>query len=295
VKVGIVGCGRLGSALARALGRRRGSLVLGGVLSRHRSAAGKLLRVCGRGIAFAGPAEMLAACDTIVLCVPDPAIAESARSLVRAGARARHVVLHCSGARGPAPLRPLERRGVATGTLHPLAAFPPAGSRSPFPEGIGFCVAGDRRARAAAGRLARALKGGSFTIPDRARPAYHLAASLLANDTTVIAALAESILAGAVKGRERELRGAMSRLLESVAAGIRENGPAKALTGPAARADAATLRRQMSLLKGRGPLRRIHGLLSLEALRIAAELGRVPERRLAAARKVVRASARGRR
>ena len=187
------------------------------------------------------------------------------------------------------PLAPLARKGAAVGMLHPLAAFPPAGSKAPFPRGIGFAVGGQRRAVAGARRLARALGGRPFNLSVRARPAYHLAASILANDTTVLAFLAESLLQKERSNRRPALREAMSRLLETVAQRIREEGPSRALTGPAARGDAITLQRHMAILTRReGSIREIHALLSLEALHIAARSGALSPAQIELARGALR-------
>ena len=101
LRVGIVGPGRVGTALTRAL-RDAGVAVEGPV---------------GRG-------ERPAGCDAILLCVPDGEIAAAAEVVTAAAP----FVGHTSGA---TPLSALAHAGVAAFGLHPLqtVAHPGCGSR----------------------------------------------------------------------------------------------------------------------------------------------------------------------
>jgi predicted short-subunit dehydrogenase-like oxidoreductase (DUF2520 family) len=211
--VGIVGAGRVGGALARALAEA-GIDVAGPV---------------GRGEAPGG-------CDAIVLCVPDSEIPAAAA----AAAGAAPLVGHTSGA---TPLSALEPAGGDAFGLHPLQTFAPGDGAEAF-AGAGCAVAGCTPAALAfAADLARALGMTPFEIDEEGRAAYHAAASVASNFLVTLEAAAERIAAGAglepAEARELLLP-LVRRTLDNVAA----LGPQRALTGPVARGDDATVAAQ---------------------------------------------------
>ena len=134
LRVGIVGPGRVGNALARAL----------------RDAGVEVEGPLGRG-------ERPAGCDAILLCVPDGEIAAAAEVVTAAAP----LVGHTSGA---TPLSALAHAGVAAFGLHPLQTVAHPGVRF---EGVGAAVAGSTpEALAFASGLAERLGMTPFEIDD---------------------------------------------------------------------------------------------------------------------------------
>jgi predicted short-subunit dehydrogenase-like oxidoreductase (DUF2520 family) len=217
-RLAIVGQGRLGGALAAAL-----------------AAAGcDVTGPLGRGFDGHGPGRR--GTDAVLLCVPDGEI-QAAASLVAPGP----LVGHCSGATTLAPLAPHEAF-----SLHPLMTVTAGGARF---AGAGAAIAGSTaRATALAAALAAALGMRAVEIADDDRAAYHAAASIASNLLVTLEAAAERIAASA--GVSREL------LLPLVRATV-ENwaalGPERALTGPVARGDEATVTRQRDAVADRAP------------------------------------------
>jgi predicted short-subunit dehydrogenase-like oxidoreductase (DUF2520 family) len=209
-----------------------------------------------------------------VLAVPDDAIEEAAAALARAGSLRGRSVLHLSGAMGLDALAPARRGGASIGSLHPLLAFPPPGRGAPIPPGAWFAVGGSGSVRTAARSIARHLRGHVIDLPERARPAWHLAAVLVANHATVLAALAMDLLErrGGLSGAR--IRRALASLLRSSARGIESLGPVRALSGPASRGDVATIRRHLALLAKEAPgLGGIYRALSAAAVDLARSRG----------------------
>jgi pantoate--beta-alanine ligase len=214
LRVGVVGPGRLGTALAAALGEA--------------------------GVAVEGPAgrgEIPAGCDAIVLCVPDGEIEAAAAAV----AGAAPLIGHTSGA---TPLSALAPAGAAAFGLHPLQTF--AGDTIGLAAfaGAGCAVAGTTaEALAFAADLARTLGMTPFEIDDEGRAAYHAAASVASNFLVTLHAAAERIAAGA--GLEPdEARQLLLPLLRRTIDNVGELGPERALTGPVARGDEATVAAQ---------------------------------------------------
>jgi predicted short-subunit dehydrogenase-like oxidoreductase (DUF2520 family) len=221
-RVGIVGAGRLGTALSGAL-REAGVPVEG---------------PAGRG-------EVPRGCDALVLCVPDAEIPAAAVTV----AGAAPLTGHTSGA---TRLSALEPAGGAAFGLHPLQTFPPDSAPGAF-RGAGCAVAGSTpEALDFARRLARTLGMNAFEIDDEGRAAYHAAASVASNFTVTLLAAAERIAAGAGLA-PGEARALLAPLVDRTVESVAELGPERALTGPVARGDEATVSAQRAAIEESAP------------------------------------------
>jgi predicted short-subunit dehydrogenase-like oxidoreductase (DUF2520 family) len=220
LRVGIVGAGRVGTALARAL--RDAGVEVDGPL--------------GRG-------ERPAGCDAIVLCVPDSEISAAAEAVTAAAP----LVGHTSGA---TPLSALAHAGVPAFGLHPLQSFAHPGVRF---EGAGAAVAGSTpEALAFATGLAERLGMRPFEIDDEGRAAYHAAASVASNFLVTLQAAAEAIAGGAGLDRH-DARELLMPLVRQTVENVAELGPEAALTGPVARGDEATVEAQRAAVEEAAP------------------------------------------
>lgn len=220
LRVGIVGPGRVGTALARAL-RQTGVDVEGPV---------------GRG---ARPSR----CDAIVLCVPDAEITAAAEIVTAAAP----FVGHTSGA---TPLSALAHAGVPGFGLHPLQSFAHPGVSF---EGAGAAVAGTTpEALAFATALAERLGMRPFEIDDEGRAAYHAAASVASNFLVTLQAAAETLARGAGLSRE-DARALLMPLVRQTVENVAELGPEAALTGPVARGDEETVAAQRAAVAEAAP------------------------------------------
>lgn len=182
----------------------------------------------GRGATGAGA-------DLVLLCVPDAQIA-SAAALVTPG----RLVGHCSGATGLGVLSPHEAFG-----LHPLMTVSATGASF---AGAGAAIGGTTpRARAAATAIAEALGLLPVVLDDADRPAYHAAASVASNFLATLEAWAEELFPGD--------RSALVPLVRASVESWAAQGPERALTGPIARGDHATVARQRAAVAERTPER----------------------------------------
>lgn len=205
--IAIVGAGRLGRVLARAL-RGAGFDVLG-PLRRDQS---------------------MPTVDIALLCVPDTAIAAVA-FVARPHAR---LVGHVSGATALADV---------DFSVHPLQTFTGAETPEVF-HGIGAAVAGRTdTAVAVADQLARALGAHPFRLDDAHRAGYHASASFASNFVLTVLDAAEQ-LASAAGIPEDEVRGLLAPLVRRTIDNWAADGAASALTGPVARGDEETVARQ---------------------------------------------------
>ncbi len=173
--------------------------------------------------------------ELVLLCVPDAEIAPAAAAVAPGP-----LVGHCSGITGLDVLAPHEALG-----LHPLMTVTDAGP--PF-SGAGAAVAGTTpRALAVAHALAAAIGLNAFELRDADRPAYHAAASVASNFLVTLEAWAEALLPGD--------RGLLAPLVRATVENWAAHGPERALTGPIARGDTATVARQRAAVAARTPER----------------------------------------
>src|SRR3954463_201728 len=213
----VVGRGRLGTALAAALG------------------AGKPL---GRG--EAPPAGTEAG----LLCVPDAEISAAAQA-VRGAAR---FVGHTSGASRLTALAPA-RAEHAFG-LHPLQTVTAAGADF---RGCGCAVAGStQRALELAEQIATDLGMAPFVVEDSQRAAYHAAASIASNFLVTLEAEAEALASAAGIG-EFDARAMLGPLVRTTVENWIALGPERALTGPVARGAHATVAAQRAAIISERP------------------------------------------
>src|SRR5207248_798734 len=142
----------------------------------------------------------------------------------------------------------LDAAGGEAFGMHPLQTV--AGSGTDF-TGCGCAVAGSTPAAlAAATELAVLLGMRPFELDDSRRAAYHAAASIASNFLVTLEAAAES-MAGAA-GVE-DARALLGPLVRSTVENWVELGPQRALTGPVARGDEATVAKQRAAVAAARP------------------------------------------
>ncbi|MBI2878295.1 MAG: NAD(P)-binding domain-containing protein, partial [Candidatus Rokubacteria bacterium] len=120
VKIGVIGAGVLGSALARLLAARGYPVV---AVSSRRLERAETLAVAVGAEAHRLPHEVAARADLTLLTLPDDQIGPVAAEVARAGGWGPgKAAVHTSGALDRSVLAPAAERGAWTGGLHPLLA-----------------------------------------------------------------------------------------------------------------------------------------------------------------------------
>jgi len=202
-------------------------------------------------------AGSILAADLVLVTTPDAVIASVARELVAIGGKESgakdwrgKVVLHTCGALDRGVLRPLERRGAATGSWHPLQTF----SRRGLPRlrGSACAIEGSSAAMRWARRLCRELGCTAFQVPRGGKPAYHAAAALAAGHVLGLVEAATRILL-TVGFSRRQAAGALLPLTRQTLANFERAGGSRSWTGPASRGDLGTVARHLAALRGFPP------------------------------------------
>jgi predicted short-subunit dehydrogenase-like oxidoreductase (DUF2520 family) len=212
--VRIIGPGRAGTSLALAL--TNVGWEVAPMLGRHDDVA-----------------DAAAGVQLLVLATPDDAIATVADRVTPV---ASTVVAHLSGSRG---LAELGERHVRRAAFHPLVSLPTPEVGAKRLIGAWYAVAGDEMAD----KVVAALGGRAFAVDDDDRATYHAAAAIASNHLVALMGQVHRLADRVDVPFEAYLDLARSTLDNVVAM-----GPHKALTGPAARGDEATLRRHLRAL-----------------------------------------------
>jgi predicted short-subunit dehydrogenase-like oxidoreductase (DUF2520 family) len=235
------------------------------------------------------PAAAAAAAELVVIGTPDDVIEPMVASLAGAAAiRPGSWVLHLSGSLGLDALGPAREAGARVLALHPLQSFPDVDSALDGLPGCSIAVtADDDEAYRLGEGLARDLHGAPFRLADELRPLYHAAAVFASNYLVTVSAVAESLFAEAGVPDPSK---AMAPLQRTSLRHVEQLGPARALTGPAVRGDAGTIRRNLEALERHAPdLVPAYVALARSALALAARSGRLPARSRAAVEDVLAA------
>lgn len=271
--VAVVGCGKVGSALALLL-KERGYPVVA-VASRSPESARKLAGSLGCS-AYDRPWEATLKADLVFITTPDREIAPVAELIAREGGfRPGQVVAHTSGAHASSELRGVREAGALAVSIHPLQSFADvAGAMENLP-GSYFALEGDEAAIPLARQVVDDLKGHAFIIRAEDKPLYHAAACIASNYLVSLMHLATSLYGRFGLSREEAFE-ALYPLVRGTINNIRRVGPVNALTGPVSRGDVPTVSGHLPALERVGSLEsHLYHLLGLYTVRVAREKGSI--------------------
>jgi len=263
-RIAIVGGGNLARALAVSL--RAAGYRIDLIISRRRAVsvnrARQLAREVGASAVAASRAQIQA--ELVWFCVPDGAIAATARSLLQATDWNGKVALHSSGALSGDELGVLQARGAAVGSAHPLMTFV-RGSIPQLAE-VPFAIEGDRKAARAARAIVGELRGRAFTIRKQDKEAYHAWGMFVSPLLTALLATSEDVAAAAGVGRNAA-RKRMLPILRQTLKNYERLGAPKSFSGPIARGDIDTVKEHLKILRGVPGVRDVYIALARAALR----------------------------
>jgi predicted short-subunit dehydrogenase-like oxidoreductase (DUF2520 family) len=269
--VAVVGAGRVGTALAVLLARAGHRLVAVSGRDATRARTERFLP----GVTVIPAVEAVKEAELVLVGVPDDAIAETADAIagtVRSGAH----VAHLSGSAPLSELDAVALAGARVLSIHPLQTFPDVEAGiARLPQSFVAVTASEDDEYLLAERVVGDVGARSFRLPDDRKPLYHAAAVFCSNYLTVTQRVAELLFT--LAGLEEPVA-MFEPLARSTLENVFELGPANALTGPAARGDAITIRRNLEALAAEAP----HSVpayveLARAAVHLAAAEGTVTE------------------
>jgi len=245
--VGVVGAGRVGTALAVAL-RRAGHRVAGA--SAVSEVSRRRIERFLPGTPVLQPADVIGSADLVLLTVPDDALGGLVSGLAATDAPlAGRLLAHASGRHGLAVLEPAVQLGALPLALHPVMTFTGRADDVDRLAGICFGVTAPEVLRPAAEVLVMEMGGEPVFIDEADRGLYHAALAGAANHLVTQVVQAADLLAKAGVGQPARMLGP---LLSAALDNALRLGDA-ALTGPVARGDAETVARHVEALRADAP------------------------------------------
>jgi predicted short-subunit dehydrogenase-like oxidoreductase (DUF2520 family) len=275
MRIGIIGAGRLGFALATAL--KKENYVISGIYSRSPKSVSMLNDKLGEyfeNILLLTVKES----DIIFLTVPDVQIKvvadEIAGNFKKPDLNGKCFV-HCSGALTSDVLMSLVKSGSNTGSLHPIQTFADRENAWKGLYGIYFGYEGSTEAREYCEEIVKSFKGSMLDISSKDKVLYHAAACIISNYTVALSYAAGMVLEKTGIEGSTGVK-ALMPLLEKTVKNIGMHGSLQALTGPISRGDTDVIRKHLADIQKEIPqVEDLYGILSKMTARIAIEKGSI--------------------
>lgn len=247
-RVGFIGVGATGGALARALDAHGAEVVA--VAALHVERARTLATTLPHPPRVTTPDGVVASSDLVFLAVPDDLITPLANAL---SWRSGQIAVHLSGARGIDALALPAAHGARVAAAHPLMTFTRAdgvaldASRDLFAGCAWALEAGDDATRSLLERMVAVLRGTAVSLSARDRIPYHISGVLASNYVVALLGAAAHLWAAFGVSQDEALR-ALLPLLRAAVEKLAAEGLPDALTGPLARGDVGTVAAHLAWL-----------------------------------------------
>ncbi|WP_288130389.1 Rossmann-like and DUF2520 domain-containing protein [Microbulbifer sp.] len=252
LSLNIIGAGRLGKTLGR-LWHRRHSFEISGICNQTLQSARAAQTFIGAGEACASLADLPAA-DCWLIATADDQIEDVARQLgplLPTDRTTPPMVFHCSGALPAAALADCAPAQIAS--AHPVHSFAePAQSLETF-TGSTVALEGDSGACEQLRQAFVQLGCKTLTLTAPQKVLYHSGSVIACNYLTALMDLSLQAFSGAGID-EKTARELLEPIVLQTARNNFALGPGRALTGPIARGDSETVRKQLDALTALRPL-----------------------------------------
>ncbi len=244
-KIGIIGVGRLGGALAIALARK--NYEIENLVARAPEKAQIIHDFVGGNLLNFAPKDLSEISSDVIFIATQDFEIENAAAALAENLKHKPFVFHTSGSLSSEILRSLRDVGCIVGSFHPLVSISDAVNGANRFKNAYFCVEGDAEAVEIADDIAVELGGKSFSIAPENKTLYHAAAVTACGHLVALIDVAGEMLAKC--GIDEDLsKDILLPLVESTIKNLSEQTTAQALTGTFARADVETFEKHMEAL-----------------------------------------------
>lgn len=247
-RVGIIGFGRIGTALAVSL-KKCGYEV---EVVRRNQKLTKTNPVSGKTFNVISLEEAASKMEVIFITTPDDNISDTALKLAKMDLGCK-AVLHMSGSLSSELLDFLRKKNIFIGSLHPLQSFPNVEQAvSNFP-GSFFTYEGDKALLPWIKEIVAQLGGVLKTLPSlEMKVIYHAGAVFVSNYMVALTSLGISCLKRA-GFKDDEAREALLPLMKGTMNNLAGMPSEKALTGPVSRGDTGVIASHLQVLQNELP------------------------------------------
>jgi len=276
VEIAIIGAGRLGTSLGRALAKK--GHVIRALTCRGRASAQESRRIIGQGKVFPKNRDAAAEAQVVFLCLPDQdirkVVAELAAEKIDWTGKA---VFHTSGLLPAKVLKPLEDKGALIASFHPAQSFARKDTPPKHFRGIYFGLEGHPKALALARKIARQLGGHALALRPEEKPYYHASCTMTSNFLVTLLDGAAGLLKQARIGQKNAVR-LLFPLAQGTLRNVKKFDIRNSLTGPVIRGDLTTIRAHLNALRRFPEHREAYKKLGLVALETAKKRGLSPQK-----------------
>jgi len=247
LKIGFIGAGTVGTALAARLAGRGYSVVA--VSSRSRASAQKLAGAVSGCQVFDSNQAVADNAELIFITTPDDAIARVAAEVKWHPGQS---VVHCSGADSVDILEPAREAGARVGAFHPLQTFASPRQAMENIPGSTFALEAEEPLLGILKDMAAALDGQWVELKASDKVLYHAAAVFACNYMVTLTKLATDLWQTFGVPTPKATK-ALVPLLRGTLHNIETIGIPQCLTGPIARGDIGTINKHLDALKSTAP------------------------------------------
>lgn len=271
-KVGFIGAGTVGSALALKLSA--GGYRITAASSRRGDSAKALAeRIPGLKAAVSNQ-EVADLCDTVFITTPDDVIPEIATTVSFGPGQS---ALHCSGADSTLTLKPAREAGANVGVIHPLQTFASTEQAILNIPGSTFALEAEEPLLGTLKDMVNCMSGHYITLSAADKAAYHASAVIACNYLVTLVKLASDLWQSFDVPPERAVA-ALLPLIRGTIHNIETVGIPGCLTGPIARGDAGTIKTHLDALEGAAPqILPAYRALGLQTVPIARAKGKIKD------------------
>lgn len=247
IRLGFIGAGKVGTALAVRLAERGYDVTA--VNNRSPASARRFAEMVPGATVYNSPQEVADSADLIFLTTPDDAIAEVASRISWSPGK---MVVHCSGAASLDVLEIPRQQGALVGAFHPLQTFANIDQALANLPGSYFAIEAEGKLKDILKEMAQALEGQWVELKAGDKELYHLSAVMACNYLVTLVNIAAELWRNF--GRSpREAVTAMLPLLRGTVNNLSQIGLPGALTGPIARGDVGTIKKHLQALERSAP------------------------------------------
>jgi predicted short-subunit dehydrogenase-like oxidoreductase (DUF2520 family) len=272
LKIGFIGAGTVGTALAVLLSRNGYQVT--GVSSRSHSSAENLAKAVDGCRILNSNQDLADNTELVFITTPDDTIATVASQLKWHRGQS---VVHCSGADSTDILEPARKSGARVGSFHPLQTLASVKEAMENIPGSTFALEAKEPLLGTLKDMATALGGRWIELKASDKVAYHAAAVFACNYLVTLVKLAADLWQTFTVPPDQATK-ALLPLIRGTLHNIDTIGIPQCLTGPIARGDTGTIKKHLEALNEKTPaLLSPYKELGLQTIPIALAKGRINE------------------
>ncbi|MBE9592897.1 MAG: DUF2520 domain-containing protein [Proteobacteria bacterium] len=272
-KVGFIGAGKVGTALATTL--FKGGYPVVAVANNNISVSEKLADLVPGCHVFKTAQEVANTAEHVFITTPDDSIPTVASELTW---RPEQNVVHCSGAASIDILDPAKKSGAMVGSFHPCQAFASVDQAIKNLPGSTFAIEAQGPLLDILKEMASTIGCDWIVLKPGNKALYHAAAVFASNYFVTLLKVATDLFQNFDVPTAQSTKVLMP-LIQGNIKNINTIGLPSCLTGPIARGDVSTIEKHIYALNKKEPsLLKIYAELGLQTIPIALEKGTLDEK-----------------